>query len=201
MKKVLFILTISAIILLTGCAANLPISSSINDFVYMGTKTNTKDFVTLSFKSNVLDGKIIPYKKDKAGSVGGVEYTHGESTILNNMINEYMSNKFSKLNAGSDIQIEVTLKDFWIEQYSTDSGGMQVLKALAETPANYMCTAKLKLEVHVKVNGEDKVKLITATSDNSNQGYSLDRAHAENINKVNNKAIMLMNAYFEEIGL
>ncbi|MCK4980864.1 MAG: hypothetical protein KAS62_10745, partial [Candidatus Delongbacteria bacterium] len=128
----------------------------------------------------------------------------------------YFGNKFSKLSPTGDTTVKATLKEFWVEQYSTDSGGKQTLVALFGGEINTMCVAKVKLLLTVNKNGEELTKLISTTSEdtfisgigtgtstsNVYKGKdSIQHTHARNINKANNKVVMMMNAYFEEIGL
>ncbi|MCC7430747.1 hypothetical protein IT568_07900 [bacterium] len=132
------------------------------------------------------------------------------------MLNEFIGNKFSQLSPSGTTIVKATLKDFWIEQYSTDSGGKQVLAALAGGEINIMCLAKVKVLLTVIKDGEELTKIISVSSEdtyvsgistgtstsNIYRGKdSLEHTHAGNINKANNKVIMMMNSYFEEIGL
>ena len=202
---------------LGGCATNLPMTSSINDFVMMGTKVNSDVIVSFQYESKVTDGLIKPYDKDKTKEVSGHPgFNHSQSTTFGRMLNEFMGNKFAKLSPSGTIIVKATLEDFLIEQYSTDSAGKQVLAALAGGEINIMCLAKVKVLLTVIKDGEELTKIISVSSEdtyvsgigtgtstsNIHRGKdSLEHTHARNINKSNNKVIMMMNSYFEEIGL
>lgn len=206
-----------AFIIFIGCATNLPMTSTLNDFVMMGTKIDTKDTVSFIYKSDVTDGLIKPYEKDKVKEIPAhAGYNQTESTTLGRMINEYMGNKFTNLSPNGKTTITATLKDFWIEQYSTDSGGKQALTVLVGGEINMVCVAKVKVLLTIIQNGEESTKLISTTSEDTYvQGVgtgtstsniyrgkdSIEFTHARNINKVNNKIIMMVNAYLEELGL
>ena len=203
--------------MLMSCATSLPMTSSINDFVMMGTKTNTTNEIKFHFSTKIMDGLVKPFNKNQESEITGhAGYNHTESSTLNRMLKEYLSNKFSKISESGDTKIEVTLKDFWIEQYSTDSGGSQFAAVMFGGEINNLCVANLKLLLKVEANGKTLTKNISVTSeDNFVQGIgtgtstsnvyrgsnSIEYVHARNINKVNNKALMLLNSYFEEIGL
>jgi hypothetical protein len=211
------ILSIVMSIFIIGCASNLPMTSSLNDFVTMSTKTNSTEKVQLQFDSNIVDGMIKPFEKDKVKEVSGHPgFNHTESATLGRMIKEYMGNKFVNYGDSGDTKISATLTDFWIEQYSTDSTGKQVLAVLGGGEINMLCVAKVKLLLKVNRHGEELTKIISASSDDTyvvgvgtgtETSYlykgknSIEHTHANNINKVNNKVIMLMNSYLGEIGL
>lgn len=202
---------------LCGCATNLPMTSSLSDFVIMGTKVNSNESVSFQYESNVTDGLIKPFDKDKTKEISGNPgFNHSESATLGRMLNEFMGNKFAKLSPSGKTIVKATLKDFWIEQYSIDSGGKQVLAALVGGEINIMCLAKVKVLLTVIKDGEELTKIIsvssedtyvsgigtgTSTSNIYRGKNSLEHTHARNINKANNKVIMMINSYFEEIGL
>jgi len=219
MRKATFssITVVSIAIFLSGCATNLPMTSTLNDFVMMGTKVNTSENVSFIYESNVVDGLIKPFDRDKVKEVAGHPgFNHTESSTLGRMLNEFMGNKFSNLSPNGETTIKAVLQDFWIEQYSTDSGGKQVLAVLAGGEINMICVAKVKVLLIVNRNGEELTKIITVTSEdtyvsgigtgtstsNIYRGKdSIEHTHARNLNKANNKVIMMINSYFEEIGL
>jgi len=215
-KSLLFVVSLT-ILLMVGCAANLPMTSSLNDFVMMGTKVNSAENVSFQYESNITDGLIKPFSKDKIKEVAGHPgFNHTESSTLERMVNEFMGNKFAKLSPNGTTIVKANLKEFWIEQYSIDSGGKQVFTALFGGETNVMCVAKIKVILSVNRNGEDLTKIISITSEdtfvsgigtgtstsNVYRGKdSVQHTHARNINKANNKVIMMMNSYFEEIGM
>ncbi len=218
MKNLNLVLTIIiSTLFLLGCASNLPISSSLNDFVMMGINVNSSDGVRFIYESKITDGSIKPYTKDKQGVVTSPSgYIHTESSTLEKMLNEYFENKFTKLNQGNNVVIKVILDDFWIEEYSPESTGKILLKAFAGGETIINCVAKVKVLVIVNKNGEEYRRIINASSeDHFVQGIgtgtstsniyrgkeSIEFIHARNINKANNKVIMMLNSYLEELGL
>jgi len=217
MKKFQLILIAVFALFLVSCATNLPMTSSLNDFVMMGTKVNNSVSIEFVYESNIIDGLIKPFNKDKVTEIASHPgFNHTESSTLGRMLNEYFGNKFTRLNQGSDSKIKVVLKDFWIEQYSTDSQGMQLLAAFAGGEINIMCIAKVKVLLAVNKNGEEFTKVISTSSEDSYvQGIgtgtstsniyrgknSVEHTHARNINKANNKIMMMINSYLEEIEL
>jgi len=202
---------------ISSCTTNLPMTSSLNDFVMMGTKINSTEEVSFQYESNIADGLVKPFDRDKAKEVAGHSgFNHTQSSTLGRMLNEYLGNKFSNISPSGATVVNVTLKDFWIEQYSTDSGASQALAIFAGGEINMMCVAKVKVLISVTKDGEELTKIISITSEdtfvsgmgtgtstsNIHRGKdSIQHTHARNINKANNKVIMMMNSYFEEIGL
>lgn len=217
MKKFQVIFIVVFALFLVNCATNLPMTSSLNDFVMMGTKVNISENVGFVYESNIIDGLIKPYNKDKETEITSHPgFNQTESSTLGRMLNEYFGNKFTQLNQGDSSKIKVVLQDFWIEQYSTDSQGMQLLAAFAGGEINTMCIAKVKVLLTINKNSEEFTKIISTSSEDSYvQGIgtgtstsniyrgkdSLQYTHARNINKANNKIIMMINSYLEEIGL
>jgi len=200
-----------------GCAAtNIPTSSTLNDFVMLGIKANSSDSVSFKYESNIMDGIIKPFDKDKAKELTSHPgYNHTESTTLERMFGEYMDNKFTKLSPSGGVKIKVLLKDFWIEQYLTDSATKAAMVALFGGEVNSVCVAKVKIQLNINRDNEQLSKAITSTvEDTFVSGYgtgtstsklyrgknSLEHTHANNINKANNKVIMMINSYFQEIG-
>jgi|APSaa5957512493_1039668.scaffolds.fasta_scaffold98406_1 hypothetical protein len=204
-------------IFIGGCATNLPMTSSLNDFVMMGTKVNSSENISFQYTSNITDGLLKPFEQDKAKEVSGHPgFNHTQSATLGRMLNEFLENKFSKISPNGSTTITAVLKDFWIEQYSTDSGGKVALAVLVGGEINMMCIAKVKILLTINRNGEELTKIIsvssedtyvsgigtgTSTSNIYRGKNSLEHTHAKNINKANNKVIMMMNSYFEELGL
>jgi hypothetical protein len=202
---------------ISGCATNIPMTSTLNDFVMMGTKTNGSEKVSFSYESNVVDGLIKPFEKDKVKEVSGHPgFNHTESSTLGRILNEYMENKFSNLDPNGQTTVRLILKEFWLEQYSTDSNGKQFVAAMFGGETNIKCAAKVKAILIVNRNDKELIKNINITSEdfyvsgigtgtstsNIYRGKnSLAYTHANNINKANNKVVMMVNSYFEEIGL
>jgi hypothetical protein len=209
MKKISIFGTIFTLLLIMGCSQNLPMSSSLNDFILMGTKTNSSDNIKFEFETLVPDGQMKAFTKNKEKEIpGSMPFTHTEATTFKMMLEDYLSNKFSKFNIGDDVIIKIILKDFWIEQYNTDSDGVKAIQALDTLfngkahKSNFIISAKLKIQISITKDGEEKTKMITVTSEGANHAYGAPMSiHGENVNKANNKAIMLINAYFEELGL
>jgi len=209
---------ISIAILFCSCATtNLPITSTLNDFVMMGIKVNNSENVSFQYESNVVDGMMKPFDRDKVKELTSHPgFNHMESATFGRMLNEFMSNKFAKLSPSSEIKIKVLLKDFWIEQYLTDSAAKAIMVALFGGEINMICVAKVKIQLEINRDAEELSKIITSTAEDTFvSGYgtgtstsniyrgknSIEHTHANNINKTNNKVIMMLNSYFEEIDL
>jgi hypothetical protein len=192
-------------------------TSNVNDYVMLGTDTNTLQSVAYEYESKVSDGIIKPCGKDKGPAQKGQPgFIHAESTTLKRMLNEYMSNKFIKMAPDANTRIKVTLTDFYIEQYTTDSTGKAVMAAFFGGEVNSVCVAKVKVLVNVNRNGVDYSKVLVGSGEETHvAGYgtgtktsylykgkdSIEHVHAKNINNANNKILMLMNRYFENMDL
>lgn len=206
-----------AVAMITGCTSSIPLTSSLNDFVSMGTKANSQQDISFTYSSQIADGIFYPYDKEKQKVVSGHPgYQMTPSSTLERMVREYMGNKFTKLTEGSPTTLSLNFKDFWIEQYSTDNTGKQVLVAFAGGEINMLCIAKVKAELKLIKDGQEQLKVLSATSDaNYVQGVgtgtstsniyrgqeSIEYVHAKNINTAFNKLVMMINAYLEENGL
>lgn len=214
MKNIL--LTIALLTMLSGCATTLPMSSNVNDFVLMGTELNNADSIKYTLNSSVIDGEITP--SDQNGTTGQHPgFIHNETRVFSRMVTEYMSSKFTNLSKSSgDVSIHIDLNKLSISQYVTNSDGEMWMVMLAGGEITQILTAKVVGKVSVTINGAVHVKKIVASSENtfiSGMGtgtstsnihrgkQSIQHVHAENINKANNKFLMQINSFFEELEL
>ena len=164
-KRILF--SVLALIFMS-CTTAIPLTSSLNDFVSMGIKVNSKDAITYKFTSDVQDGLFKPYEKDKSKLVSGNgNYQITPFSTLNRMLDEYITNKFSNLNENSDNVLDIKFKDFWIEQYTNDSGGSQFAAAMFGGEIGFICVAKVNVEVKFLKNGEEIIKKFNATAEDN----------------------------------
>jgi len=214
-----FVTLFSILFLAVGCMApvSIPMSSNLNDFIAMSTKSNTDANVSFIYTSDIQDGIMKPYTQDKADTVKGhVGLNHTQSSTFERMAKEYLGNKFLNMDSSGSTTIKLHLKDFWVEQYSTTSAGMQALAAFGGGEINYVLVARAKSVVTVNHNGEENTKVLSASSENNYvQGIgtgtstsniyqgtnSIEFKHAENINKCNNKMLMAMNSFLESLDL
>ena len=167
--------------------------------------------VSFVYKTNINDGLIKPYRKDKIEQMPiHVGYYISESTVLRKMLTEYLSTKYISIIQDSDLKIIVTLKDFWIEQYNINSAGQQAATALLGGNTSYMCVAKIQVEIIVNKKGEIYKKNILVTSDDvyshiigqvPTYDNSFETTHSKNINDANKKVIILFNSFLDEIGI
>lgn len=215
-KPILPHIAILLFAVISGCATNVPLTSNINDFVLMGTKTNTSDSIAFSYESNVTDGNVKPFSQDKATLVSGHPgYNLTQSATLQRMVNNYLEYKFMRIEPSAPVQVSLVINDFWIEQYSIDSTGKQVFVALIGGETTMKTSATLKAVLKITGDNGESIKAFivssegtyvsgvstgTSTSNIYRGKDSIEFSHAENINNVNNKLIMLMNAYLEELG-
>lgn len=216
-KIVTTALAIATAVLFTGCATSLPMTTSMDNSVVSEVSINSRDTVTYSYLSDVEDGEIQPYTAGKTNEVSGHPgYIHTQSSTLDRMMKAYVSTKFTDVTENSDTQISVTLQDFWLEQYSTDSAGAQALAAFAGGETNTNVNANIHAVLTVRYNGEEVVRpLRIQTEDTYVAGYStgtetsslyrgqnsLEHTHARNINQANNRLLLLVNSYLEDLGL
>jgi hypothetical protein len=218
MRHFVLAFAIATTFLFWGCATTIPTTSNINDFVMMGIKTNNNEKVDFKYSSKVVDGKINAYTKDEAEVVGGSGYEHSEASSMRKMISEYMGNKFPNLIANGSTKISISFEDFHIEQYSEESTGKAIATALLGGKSDLILVAKVKVIVVVNKNGQETTKVITGSSEDRytsvstsalsyggsrtyDKNDSVEGVHGKNINNANNKILMLLNAYFQELGL
>jgi len=205
MKKMLTMLLLS--IFCFSCAVNLATTVNLNDYLLMGIETNNKDNISFKYISEVENGKIVPYTKGKQKLVvGNPGYNHTEASTFGFMIKEYINNKFVNISDTGNVTIKITLKDFWLELYPTESGGMQALKIIGGVSPDYMCVVKLRALIEINNNNENNSKFISATSEGifsqlSGSEKSFPIFFAKNIDKANNKLVMMINSYLEEMEL
>ena len=212
MKHSFLALTLATAILLYGCATSIPLTSNINDFVMMGIKTNNNEKVDFTYSSKVVDGTIKAYEKDMTEEASGAGYEHSEASSLKKMLSEFMSNKYPNISKDGTTKIKISFEDFHIEQYSEEGTGKKILTALVGGKSDLILVAKVKVLVIVNRNGQETTKIITGTSEErytsvtTSQGTydkndSIQGVHGKNINNANNKVLMMLNAYFQELGM
>lgn len=204
-------------LLLSACASSIPTTTKMSDAIMMGIKTSTTKAISYEYQSNIHDGVIKPCNKgtrDVQGSHPG--YIHTESSTFDKMVRDYISMKFPNVGSVSDPKIKVTLKDFWLEQYSTDSTGKQWLVALGGGELNVMVVANLDLVYEISKNGIPVTKNIRVSGDNVHVAgvgtgtstsniyrgnQSIEFRVAEAMNAANNKAIAMLNHFIESTEL
>lgn len=190
-----------------SCALNLATTANLNDYLLMGIETNNKDNITFRYVSEIENGKIVPYTKGKQKPVmGDPGYNHTEASTFGSMIKEYINNKFVNISDNGDVIIKITLKDFWLEQYPTESTGIKALKMIALVSPDLMFGVKLRAFVEVQKDNESNSKIISTTSEGiysqlSGSEKSVQLFISKNIDKANNKLIMMINSYLEEMKL
>ena len=212
-------LTVGLVAFFFGCAttSDLPMKADIDDYVKLGTDTNVLQKVAFEYESKISDGIIKPCEKDKGPEQESHPgYFHTENTTLERMLNEYMRHKFFHMNPDAKTRIKVTLTDFWIEQYLTDSTGKVVESATLGDDVTSVCSAKVKVLVTINREGVDYSKMLVGSAEDTyvagfgteaQKSYrykgkeSVEHTHAKNINQANNKVLTLMNRYFENMDL
>ncbi|WP_196160981.1 hypothetical protein [Reinekea sp. G2M2-21] len=189
--------------LVSGCVTNIPVSSSPNEFVMLQTKMVNDVTVSHEYVSEVQDGEIRIVDPKDGRDVSGLMLNSTQGTTFGRMINDHFQNKFMKLQeSGGEVQIRVFLKDFYVERAQTDTAGEVLLKAFVTGGAvDYQYTAINQVLIEVERDGETLSKMIKASSVADGAYGETKQMLGSAIDKSNSKTLMLMNAYFEEIGL
>ena len=204
-KSLVIFCIVGTVNLLAGCVTTIPVSSSISDFVMMGIRTNSQNVVNLEIISNIQDGEIAVMNENETGQTGRVILHQG--AVLTRMINDYMAAKFSRMSDLGDTQITITLHDFIVRDWTTDGAGMQALRALSENPRSpRMVSARVtaRIEIVFADGTEEARNFISNTEEHYIGQFTSEignRAFATAVNNANNRLLMQMNAFFEEIGL
>jgi hypothetical protein len=191
-----------------GCGAVIPLTSNINDFVMLTLKSNRNDSVSYEIVSYITDGKTIVMNQTGTGRMGTLTIYQGST--LKKMLDEYMYARFSKISDDGVVKIIITLKDFTVQDYNTESKGTQVLKALfapayAAVREPRIVSAKITATLNIIRDNTEETKNFIASSEENYIGQftseNSNRAIATCINSANNKLLMQMNKFFEELGM
>jgi len=195
--------------MLCGCwPTAIPMSSEMNAFLQMNIKPDPNRKIALTFASKIIDGKIVPYQKDK-GEKKSIHYgyNHTENATLERMIREYIGLKYPS-GPGEDIKVEATLEDFWLEEYSPDTKGSQTRKVLFGGEVQMILKAVVVLQVQLAIGEKTQQRRIKVTAEETYvQGYGtytssslihkgqggIQFKFASAINKANNKAMMMLD--------
>ena len=197
--------------MLCGCwPTAIPMSSEMNAFLQMNIKPDPNQKIAFTFASKIIDGKIVPYQKDKAERKGThYGYNHTENATLDRMIREYIELKYPS-GPGEGTKVEVALEDFWLEEYSPESGGKQTLKVLFGGEIQIIVKAVVVLQVQVTTGEKTQQRRIRVTAEETYvQGYGTNTSSslihkgqgaiqfkfALAINKANNKAMMMLDKF------
>ena len=199
MKHFSIMIPLVVALLCVGCAQNIPMKSSINEYVLMNIKTSSQKGIDYTFSSDLVGKKLALYGRNKQEISGN--YICDESGVLNSMLKEYVENKFFEITDTAPISLSVKLVDFYVEYYSTDSIGSQILQSLLEEDSNYMSSSKLSLILSLTKEGIEINKRITTSADATTSGAQNIVGIGDSINQANNKALMLINAFLAENGL
>jgi hypothetical protein len=189
---------------LLGCASTIPMSANLNDFVMFGIETNNAVTIMYDFSSQVTDGETKFYTKDKEKIDNGhTAAIITESATLKRMLANYMGAKFTTIVPNGSISIKIILQDFWLETYTEN---MAQALLFGVNNLNTMYTANIKVLVVITKDGQEHTKVLQTSSDDVQSGQSIGQNSWENvvgrvINDTNNKVLMLLNAYFEELQL
>ncbi|MDD2423568.1 MAG: hypothetical protein PHG34_05100 [Candidatus Cloacimonetes bacterium] len=198
--KSLSLLTLLAVILLcVGCAQNIPMKNSINEYVLMNIKTSSQKGINYSFSTNLTGTKLPLYGRNKTRKSDN--YICDENAAFSSMLKEYVENKFLEISETSPISLNIKLVDFYVEYYPTDNAGTQALNILANLESNHLSSAKLSLVATLAIDGQETHKRITASADVISSGEQDEVVIGDSINQANNKALMLINAFLAENGM
>jgi hypothetical protein len=206
MKNWGIIILLAGVLFVMGCTQNIPMKSSINEYVLMNIKTSSQKGINFTYSSNITNPKLNLVGKNMKPAKGYGTYNCDENTTLKSMISEYLQNKFFEINGSSPLSIDVKLEDFYVQYYCTDTAGAQILSGLAaslsnSTPTgNYLSSSKIALVVTMVKDGQTFNKRLTASSDYTGSGATVKNI-GDSISQANNKVLMLLNAYLAENGL
>jgi hypothetical protein len=183
-----------SLFLFNSCAQVVSTNSTINDFVMMGVKTNSKVNVNYNFKSDLLNEHFV--------MMGSLKATTNANSTFKGMLDEYMSSKFLNL-SGEDYTIEVTLKECDISQ-KMDTGAGNILMAMSSSGAEASVISKTKVLVSIKGNGVDEVKMINVSAEqnyNTVDNEGMNRIYGNVMNKSYNKVLAQLNAFIESLEI
>lgn len=203
MKKIIIFLV--AVFLISGCTFSVKIAmkSSLNDFLVMSIKTNSKLPVSYQYRSNVRDGETVARDPD----FKHVRMIHTESTSFMRMLDEYMNNKFVKIHRAAETKIMINLADFYLDRKLVESKGLATMQTLVGAEQKQQIYVYVKISVQVIYKGKEHVKNISVSEEDS---YVASRAtrgrrdafqfiYGELINKANNKALMVLNRFSKKL--
>lgn len=192
-------------IILSGCASplTLPLTSKLSDGLMMNTTNGTSKEVAITIKSYVRDGEITPYLKDKVELVPmHAGYLHLENIVLSKMIYDFLNIKFMEVNKSADTKIEVTIKEFWIEQYINDSTTEQVMAAFGGITNTIMISANIVAQFEATKGGEKYNKKIIVSGEATSiyeggNGNEVANKTASAISDANNKVLVMLNKFID----
>lgn len=200
---------------LSGCATVVPISSNVSNDVIQNIRTNSSYRAELIYIPKFTEDIYKPYRQNKTELIDGHPgYVIPENTVLKNMLTEYLTNKFG-VEKTLRISINIDIEDFYIEIYSNESVGKQVLTGMfgGELPYNIGATIIANVKTVSPAREQSKIIIAkaedihisgfgthTETSQLYRGGNSLQVKMGSVINTANNKFIIYLNKFLEESG-
>lgn len=204
MRYVIFVTMLTALAL-SSCAITsvIPTTTKINEPVVLGIKPSSLGPVSFHYSSGIKDGFIQTSMKDSRIPFSkNVSYAHTENTTLSKMLNEYASMKFAQLQGGADTKLNVTLKDFWIEQYTPEGSTSPGTAMMFGLDFTVVIAVHMDLNFEITKDGATTSKNVRVTTDNTQtvnmrSGQTIESMLAKAINDANNKAIVALNQFVE----
>ena len=199
------VIVVATAFLMIGCRATIHVSSSISDLAMLQLRINRDVSVRLEVVSNIQDGETIIM--NEAGTARTRIVMMNQGTVLRRMVYDYMSAKFSRLYETGELRITVRLNEFTIRDFPTESTGTQVLRALGGTTAGQSRMVSVRQTASIEVVGIDinEFRNFSSTSEEHYTGELsspvANRTLQRAANEVNNRLLMQMGAFFNEIGI
>lgn len=225
-KKTVSVFSILALIacagLLAGCAVTttVPISSTMSDHVLFGIKTNRQDTVSYKFASNIQDGEMTLLRHEGSENSAGTVVMH-QSSVLKNMIGDYMAVKFSRVSGGSDAEITFTLKDFTVRDVKAIdahrasvkiTAAMNINRAGAEQETKTFIVASERR--YIAQSYQPNYMVPHSSPPSESERAALERLYRKRdtspsrrdalsycVHDANNKLLLQMNSFFDEINM
>ena len=189
------ITTLLGVIIFVGCAQVLSTNTTISDLVLMGLKMNSKVDITYEIKSDLPDDHFV-----KMGSLKG---TTNANSVFNQMIDEYIQNKFVNIGSG-DIKIVITLNSLVMEQ-KMEHFTYNFLKGMSSNGAEGSAFGRVKCSIVITKNNEElRTKNIVASTEenyNTTDNSSMNKIYGDLMNKSFNKVLLIINSYLESVDL
>lgn len=201
------------LLVLNACAATVPLSSRLSETMMSNIRPDTGKGVVYEFKSGIKDGELQAVAKDsRTPSTMGSIYVHNESVTLDKMLRDFLDLKFGGIDPSAPRQVRVTLRDFWIEQYNTESTGRQIAVGLFGGEMNIAIVAHIDIDLEYSNGDKHTTKRVRVDADSTHvQGVgtysgtsafhrgrdSIEFRVAEAVNGANRKAIIILNAMIE----
>ena len=200
-----------------GCTTIVPVSATIGDSVYLRLQANKREAVAIHVVSHIRDGEVAVMNERSTKRTGKIRVNQG--TALRFMLSDYMTIRFPNISQNANAHIRIILKDFSVRDWDTTPTSVKaigfavnVLRVMRDKDTiDLVDEARM---VSVRLTGTMEYTAPDGTTTTRPLVVTTEGAYADSfasgtsvatlsrvINDANNRLLMQLNIYFDELKI